>query len=230
MNRRYNRKPPRQYGIELVILIFGITVSFFLNEWRENIQHKRVEQQTLLTIQENLAADTLMLGQQIGVFNMFIYRLEKLLDEDKSVYSDSLDVYLDAFISYGAFFETTVGYQEMTQTGNSQHIRDRDLLQSTIRYYTQSLQFLKEWAEIDKKFVLERSIPYFETNLPYAPWGKYRELYEKKSTRLKKALNEDEFKNMVRENILFKQASRHSFKLSKKKATELLHQIEAYRK
>lgn len=230
MTRRRNNKTPKQYGIELIILIFGITVSFLLNEWRENIKHHRIEQQTLLTIQENLAADTLMLGQQVAVFDMFIGRLEKLLDEDKSSYSDSLDIYLDAFISYGAFFETTVGYQEMTQTGNSQHIRDRDLLQSIIRYYTKALQFLKEWTEIDKKFVLERSIPYFEASFPYAPFGKYGELYKKKPARLKQELNEDEFKNMTRENILFKQASRQIFQLSKKKAIELMEEIEAYQK
>ncbi|MGB0861636.1 MAG: hypothetical protein ACPGXZ_01910 [Saprospiraceae bacterium] len=225
---RYNRKTPKQYAIELIILVFGITVSFLLNEWRENIQHRRIEQQTLLTIQENLAADTLMLSQQDLVFDMFIGRLEKLLDEDKSSYADSLDFYLDASISYGAFFETTIGYNEMTQTGNSQHIRDRKLLQSIIRYYTKSLVFLKEWTKIDEQFVLNRSIPHFESTFPHAPLYKYGELYAKKSTRLQRALNQDEFKNIVRDNILFKKSSQQVFKFSKKNAIDLMKEIEAY--
>ena len=92
------------------------------------------------------------------------------------------------------------------------------------------LEFLREWAEIDEKFVMERSIPYFETAFPHASFNEYGQLYAQKSTRLKRALNEDEFKNIIRDNILFKKSSQQIFKFSKKNAVDLIKEIEEYQK
>ncbi len=227
--KRKGFKSVGAYFVELFILIFGITISFFLNEWRENISHRDTERQILRTISENLSADTLQFKQHILSINYMTDMLEPLLEHNnKAVLSDSLSYYLDAFISYSTFFRADIGYQEMKATGNSRWIRDRDLLKKIITYYTQNNAYLNEWNGIDKGFILYQTIPYFEKNFPYSHYAGYKDLYKNNNADLKKALQQNEFKNLVRDNILFKSASKQAFEINKKSATELLKAIDEY--
>ena len=228
---KLNRKEIIGYIIQLFTVAIGISIPFLMNEWRENVQEIRTEHQSLSTIYENLAMDTLQLDGQIKNAKIQIGRLEVLLkDNNQALLKDSIDYYLDATISYGLFKATRVGYEEMTQMGNSKLIRNRELRKNVITYYTQVNNYLLEWNSIDKQFVMEQTIPYYQKHFPYAPYRKYKDLYKKSPARIEQALQKDEFKNKVRENSLFKQRSYGLFKLNKKKAKELMEEIKVYLK
>lgn len=219
------------YMIDLMILIFGITISFFLNEWRENIQHRETEKQLLTSIAENLSSDTAQFTEHIFKLNFLIQRMQPFLEEEQSSpLADSIGFYLDAFISYTNYTKIDVGYQEMKATGNSRWIKDKVLLNKIITYYTQTHGFLAEWNGIDKGFVLDQTLPFFQNNFPYSPYENYGELYKKAPQRFEKILQRDDFKNLVRDNILFKSASKYAFEMNKKAGAELISEIRAYLK
>lgn len=72
-----------RYTLELFVIIFGISVSFLLNEWRENRQNFKAEGAALHAIYDDLIADSLVISNEA-----------KLLANNQTYYNYFLKKYI----------------------------------------------------------------------------------------------------------------------------------------
>lgn len=201
-NRRRNALWPK-YIIELFVIILGITISFMLQNWQENKKVQKAEQVLLERIYFDLAEDTLALAKELASIQEIIDRGVVLLDipDLQSVNRDSINLALISQLQYSYFFKTDIGYQSI-KAGNASHIiKNTKLFNQIIRLYTVAYRELDEYCTIDKTFVLEELIPYYNHNFPYVEKYDYMNIDKYKLLAL---MRDDKFKNLVKTNILFK--------------------------
>ena len=215
----------RSYLAELFVIVLGITLSFLVNEWRTNIQDRNIEQDSLQTIYENLKMDTTRLGQGKQLFDQFGGFYQSFLDGTIMEKKDSVGLFLRTLQTYGIFIKTDVGYREMSESGNTRLIRDRELRYKLIELYTSLYPIAEEWNSIDRQFVLGEMIPYFNRSFPYSESYNYES--EMGEPDFRALLSSDEFLNLVKTNLKFKQTQALIYEQAKVSATDLLGELES---
>ncbi|MEM7101481.1 MAG: hypothetical protein AAF502_00040 [Bacteroidota bacterium] len=212
----------RSYLVELMVIILGITLSFLVNEWRTNIGNRNIEKDSLQTIYENLQVDTARLIHGEKMIKKFDGYYGSFLNDSILVKEDSVTFFLATLRTYSIFVKTDIGYRELQESGNTRLIKNRDLRYKLIELYTSFYRIAEEWNEIDKQFVMEEMIPYFNNHFPFLQdYGP-----EMKKTEFRALLKDDVFLNLVAHNQKFKQLSGVMYKQSLDAATELLELLE----
>ena len=217
-----------RYLLELIVIIFGISASFMLNQWRIDREDRRNEIRLLESLQANLVADTTFIGREMRFLTGGLTFYGKALaSKDLSTLpQDSLGFFLTSIAAYSDFHYYDNAYHEMSSTGNSRLISSKDLRSKIFQLYNSHYQKLVEWRSIDKQFILERMIPYLEAHMPYTVdfvfIGSAPSL-----ERMSQMLAEDvQFKNMLKTNRLFKFSILRLYKNTRKETDSLLVDIE----
>lgn len=201
-NRKRNSFWPK-YIIELFVIISGITISFMLQNWQEGKKLLKAEQVLLERIYFDLAEDTMALTKEVESIQDILDRGVVLLEfpELKNIDHDSINLGLLSQLQYSYFFKTDIGYQTI-KAGNASHIiRNTKLFNQVIRLYAISYRELDEYCTIDKTFVLEELIPYYNHNFPYVENYDFMNIDKRTLLSL---MGDDRFKNLVKTNLLFK--------------------------
>lgn len=210
-----------EYLIEILVLIIGISLSLFFNDWRAEQIDRKTEKHILQSIQENLIADTIMLDVGLKQLDFIIKGHKKMLAGE--VEKDSSARYIDNFATYTMFKGQDVGYQELKQSQSSRIIQNRDLLKKIIAHYEQKLLAISEWGDIDEQFVLEEVLPFLNKNMTYS---ESNFLYDDYETTKRLLLNDNYFKNMIKSGRLFKEIIRHFHVKMKVETKVLIEEIE----
>ena len=228
MPTRNNRKSLKYYIAELVILILGISLSFALNEWRLKTAEHDQEGALLSQFAENLKRDSLNLVQNVAQGKYFTKFSNNLLLMDRDAdFNDSLSIKVASIMSYGNFYPTDIGYQEMRSLGNSKIIRNKKLLKDLIALYQGEHELLAEWASVDKNFILNQLIPYGNSHLPFALGLNYSSLNAGEKRKLMNALSEDEMKYLIQYNLIIKSALKGLYENTLKTTSKLLEDIHS---
>lgn len=81
-----------RYFFELLIIVIGITISFWFNNLRESRIEKKEEIRLLTTIKENLIADSLQLFAEKELYSKSGDYFKNLVDRPFSQGWDSLEM------------------------------------------------------------------------------------------------------------------------------------------
>ncbi len=145
------------YFFEIVVIIIGITLSFLVNEWRENSKIQKEEITALETILENLRTDSTNIEREIYVLaksdSLYDYFLHHVFDKNPRL--DSLGKAFQAIFTYSKFTPKSIGYQQLKETGILNIISDKDLLKDLIELYTATSDLIAEQNFIDKTISIE---------------------------------------------------------------------------
>ncbi|HYD53121.1 MAG TPA: hypothetical protein VEA99_10850 [Gemmatimonadaceae bacterium] len=209
-----------RFLLEVVVLVLGISVSFVLEERRQEQQERRAERQLWRAAYDNLAADSLFLTRRIGQLEMMLRSYERLL----AGRTDSIDVDMDRLVSYVAFRPTDHAFEEIRQ-GSGSRLRNRALVARLASLYARDYDLVREWDGIARDFVLSRMYPYLDLEGPYVASGVhdgaatgYAPVYRALSGR-------DDFRNLVRTHLSFKQAQITVYRRALDGARELMTRI-----
>lgn len=156
----------KNYLLEMLTIVFSITLSFMLNEWRENAQNEAKQVRYLRHFEENLSEDSLKIYQEINDLKSVARASDSIIEYSiggREV--DSLDFFIQTQPVYSTIPINDLAYKELTQTGESGLIKNRNLLKDLISYYDIHFWEIKEYSAIDRKVVLERLLPFYEENL-----------------------------------------------------------------
>mgnify|MGYP001196473054 CR=1 FL=1 len=106
-------------GIEFLAVLLGITISLWVEDWRENrdIQLRIVED--YVNIQEEIKSDIIHIENIIGLVNKQIFHLEKLIKYSKNeIIFDYNDIIANLKeITSPTFFGTQTGYNASVSSG-----------------------------------------------------------------------------------------------------------------
>ncbi len=215
----------QKYILDILVIIIGISISFLLDEWRQNLQEKDIEIESLESIRSNLMVDTVILNTRIKRCEVFLWSYSQILKYDSLDFpKDSLKIYLDHTLTYSTFEATQIGYEALKQTGNAKLISNKELLTSIIQLYEQDLELIEEWSDIDKFFVVNEMIPYTMKTIQFTPRTAY--LYDNNEDILKLLKSNDTFKNQIKMDELNKLAAKYSYLGILNKMTHILAEID----
>ncbi len=206
------RKNLSYYIAELLILVLGISLSFILNEWRQERSERKLETELMMQFRENLILDSISLSAQIQSLDLRMKAAQNLLLVDESSpYSDTTARNLIFIMNFGGFYPTDITYQEMRSLGNSRLIKNKELLQEIIQLYETDFDLLAEWSNTDRTFVLNDLLPYMNRELPFARGLNFGTMSDAKKRQLMKVLIEDETRYLTQYSEIMKIGNKQVF-------------------
>ena len=200
-----NRRNLKSYFAELIILVLGISLSFILNELRQQQRDLRLEDDLLHQFRDNLILDSLMLSAQTKSLQERTEFAQYLLNlEENAAYTDSVGLALVYMMNYGGFYASDITYQEMRSRGNSRLIRNKNLLNELIQLYEADYDLVAEWAEADKTYLLNDLLPHVNETFPFARRLNYSVLSNAKKRELMSVLRNDETRYLIQYSEILK--------------------------
>ncbi|MEZ5056403.1 MAG: DUF6090 family protein [Saprospiraceae bacterium] len=156
----------KHYFLELITIVIGILMSFFITEWRENQKHEKAELNYISNLKEEILSDTTQIHEEIKVLDFIARGADSILNiqSDERRYPDSIRMYFLSQPQYSTLPLRQTTYRELQQTGESKLISNRELLREVIEYYENTVWQIKEYNDIDKNMVLNELIPYYSAN------------------------------------------------------------------
>lgn len=175
-----------EYLVEIIVIILGITISFALDEWKEQSQKRELEQVYLKSLHNDLIQDIRSLQETIEETQLVIRQAHMLLTlAEQSPKSDSAPITPARFftairdiVRRPLFIAHDATFSDLKSSGNIQLIRDFPLKNALFGYYL-------DYESIKLKEVAEREVtttitgPYLMKHFPL------RYLADTSSQRLK---------------------------------------------
>ena len=226
--RTARREWPRLV-LETLVVVLGITISFLLNEWRTSVRESQVAERTMASLRGDLVADSTYLSRRVGHLERMVAAYDRLLEEGagEKLPSDSLDVYMDMLITYVAFPPRDVAYEELKQTGSSRLIQNRGALEKVIGLHENAYARVAEWDEINRRFILERMIPYVDDEGPYVSIESTAGVATGYAPVYRALAERDRFLNLVRTNRLYKETQAFVYRSTTDSIRATLEQIDS---
>ena len=219
-----------EFVLQLTVVVLGVTISLGLDEWRA----ARGEDRAASALRGQLAAD---LRADLRALEVSMERTESmarayrrlLAPESASLPDDSLDRYVDLAVSYNLFPPHDEAYEAMRQTGASR-LLDPDLRSAVIGHYSRTQGRAREWDDINRQFILDRMIPYVEANAPELGGESVQgeagtTAWAGLASAFRSLDEEAHFRNLLRTNLLFKEAQLSVYRATEEATRELLATI-----
>lgn len=196
-------------ALDIVVLILGITLSFEVEQWRQDRDSAQLERRTWAAARDDLATDTLVLARYVKVLDRMAHACDALLGTPPA---DSISADMSCIISYPQFRPSSATYEELRQTSNARGLQHRKLFNSLTRLHTAAYAVTADWDRVDAQLVVERGFPYLEANAPstYADLAAdttgpgLRDAWKALHTR-------PQFRNLVGTSRTFKDAHRAAY-------------------
>lgn len=132
-----NKSSFKEYLIELIIVIIGITVAFSLNNMAEAAKERRLEKKYLSDIRSDLQRDSANLAYAIKFNSNKTERLEKLIQltmrNDVRQHQDSLMGEVGVIGNYYFFFSESFTLSSLLQSGDFKLITSDELKKELLR-------------------------------------------------------------------------------------------------
>jgi hypothetical protein len=207
----------KHYFLELVTIVIGILLSFFINEWRETQKNKKAELNYISNLREEILSDTSQIHQEIKLLDFIVRGADSILNiqGDLGQFPDSMQLYFLSQMQYSTLPLRQTTYRELQQTGESKLISNRELLREVIEYYENTVWQIREYNDIDKNMVLNELIPYCSANFDMR--GMIKEFSEE--------LLDKQFVNLLSYNKNFKKVQIFLYREQLKKIKELGHKL-----
>jgi hypothetical protein len=141
-----------EYLIEIFVIVFSISVSFGLDQWKERRREDEVERLYLKTLADNLASDIDALGEIVAATRGVIQRTRELLAASRSATPPPMARFNAAFSEMArrpSFFAHDAAFSDLRSSGNLRVIHDFKLKNALFDYYG-------EYESIKAKELTER--------------------------------------------------------------------------
>ncbi len=155
--------------LEIFIVIVGISIAFWLNNWGEERKERRLETEFLKTLRSDLATDSAAFAYQIeqnernlGHLNSFVSALR-----NKDYENDSINWYIGTFLNRNNWIINANTFDILKSGGKLDIIQDFDL-RSEISQFFRIRTYQTEWMlDITQTFQDNQMNVYLTKNTDY---------------------------------------------------------------
>lgn len=214
--------------LELVVVVLGITISFWFQDWRDRRADRQQEAQLLSGLGNELRNDLADLQARSRQIEQGIEHVRRLLVPEAIAASErDLDLAMDALLSYVAFSPLRATYVELQQLGGSRLVRDKHVLHQVLSIHERVYPMATEWDGINRSFVLDRVFPYLDANGPSFEVdmkGQTAHGYHKAFLFLS---GRNEFRNLLRSAVVFKEGQHAVYQALIAAVTKVLEVLPA---
>tara|TARA_B100001250_G_scaffold393536_1_gene396435 strand:- start:914 stop:1696 length:783 start_codon:yes stop_codon:yes gene_type:complete len=143
--------------LEVSAIIIGLTVSFMIDEWRQEQKQRKQEIEILKGIAEDLKADREFVHMSIQWCNDRTNIRNDLLNlaDFKTVKKDTLQKWISDLVGFNGFMPNDHTYKSIAADART-IITDTKLREKLQTYYSWDYGLAYDWEEHDKKLAEER--------------------------------------------------------------------------
>lgn len=194
---------PKKYStliVQFVFIFAAVFLSFLADDYREYLNTRAMERESLEGVYEDLKMDSLSIKRVIGV-NMHIekagLKLLKMVDSG-NIQADSAEVYFQSLLLGESYQSNKSHYEALKHSGSIQEIRNISLRNKLTDYYEQGINWISYFSDllIGRYFTFVNDIKPF---LKIRPGSK--RLYEVKLTDKNYMLNDPLWQNSLGETV-----------------------------
>lgn len=137
----------KDHLVNLIVVILGISIAFYLEGWREDRQNLKLEIKYLNDLSIDLAYDEGLLDTLLIVDSINIQKIEDMLDRSANGQRMEFDgVFLD-LVYYVPFSPKTVTYQTVINGGKLEVISAYEVQNAIVFLYNQLYGGIDTWDE-----------------------------------------------------------------------------------
>ena len=171
MNDRPNlRAGFSHYAFELVVIISGITVSFLLNEWRQDRDGRESLRRDLQALELSLKSDRIELQGLIEQREKVEPSMRILLDiqNPKATNSAELQTTFDQMINGAAFcfYPDSGAWKALVASGNLRWIKDADLQGALFQFYDHAVPRITDNNHLADEVIVTGLLAWLASEFP----------------------------------------------------------------
>lgn len=149
--------------LDVLVVVLGITIAFWLNNWQESRKNRASEQKYLVALQNDLSKDSVSLLAKLEVMDTILFGIDKMIkisDEVKN--ADSITQYL-MLMGYDEviFFPEDYSYKSLQQSGDIGLIQNDSILLLLAQLYD-NYELFNVFNELAYEWQLRDLQPYFK--------------------------------------------------------------------
>lgn len=151
-----------EYLIEIFVIVFSISVSFALDQWKERRHDEALERLYLKTLSDNLAADIDTLHEVIPETQLVLRKAQALLDASRAsgpMTSTSVDEGIVDIARRPSFLAHDAAFSDLRSSGNLRLIHDFKLKNALFDYYGKS-ESIKTKETSERESLITLVAPY----------------------------------------------------------------------
>jgi len=154
-----------RYAIgEIFLVVIGILIALQVNNWKENIQNKELEKNTLENIRADLVLQQEIINGQLQFEEGKIAKADTAASFLSSSFSlDKLNSLLENLSERRTFIANKTSYISMDRNGEKRLIQNPKLQNSIVRYY-QQLDYVTQVINNNNLFVVDSQFGPFVSN------------------------------------------------------------------
>jgi hypothetical protein len=155
-------------SLELVAVFVGITAGFFFENYREERANRIKEQKFLVSILENVKADSIVIHSHLDNFknNLDISTRTVASLNSGPIAKDSAIAMMGVMGTYDGLILQDATYESIINSGNLELIRDFLVRENILKYY-QSVKSLQYVKGIYDQYIDNFIFPYIFDNLDF---------------------------------------------------------------
>ncbi len=208
-NVQISRKPSWEYLIDVLIVVVGVSISFALNEWRNDRNDTETAVYFHQSIAEDLIADSTILHGQIEFLEIVLNSADSAMNyKGEKIEQKHVNSLLMQFNS-SAMPMNDIAFKEMYQSGKADEFIDQSILKDLNRLYNVSYPVAREWQMLEKNSVMNTFLPIINSRFPFAKNYTYTD-----STDLQKfstILLDNEVLNTIQSNGVIKRGLKSQY-------------------
>ncbi len=165
------RQKWREYVIEILVIIVGITLSFALNAWKEQQSKKELEQIYLKSLQRDISSDIEALNQVIDETAQVVAKARTLLSysakPDAATFNEAIFLAdLRDVFERPNFVSNDAAFTDLKSSGNMQILTDFGLKNNLFNYY-KHYEAIKAVEEAERDATLFLVAPYMAKHFSF---------------------------------------------------------------
>lgn len=153
--------------LEIIIIVFAITLSLFFERWRQNVEDHNLEKTFLQGLQVDLSKDVNQLktasAKWVDIKNAAHYFLKP--ENQINWQQDSMNFYGFKIFHNVYFFPSTNRYEALKSTGKINVIEDKQLQNDIVDLYQTKIPDLEQQLNFFNNFANSQVMNYLVNNL-----------------------------------------------------------------
>ena len=211
-----------KYSLEFLVIVMGISVSFWLNNWTENNKYKKARNEFLISLKQELILDTIQLSKKIADFSS--------VNENVIKGIALIDKFQHTEIEKNEFQSAIRPIMMLTPINKNTKKNDIKISSGIIENIEFNNQLIEYYGEVDyyndvmKKFGESLQSVYLNQIIPYIRLNSNNSI----EYSLNSLNNNNSFRNAFYISVGYRNQSIKWLEEQKNKAINLLGEIDKY--
>lgn len=153
-----------EIAIEMLIIVFAVTLSLALERWREHSAEKKAEHEFLTGFRKDLVSDITELRSDSATYATLFKGYAYFATTEKYA-PDSVGKYIELFFNSTEFIPNNSRYEALKSSGKLEVISNKELLDEIVSLYQEDVVNLKVNTAAFTSFKRSELIPFLDQGM-----------------------------------------------------------------